>query len=214
MKFKDDFELNIDSFAWVMFLMTVWCGCLILVILGLLLIKSFGLLGSTDFVLPDFVIYLSFPLCGILTNYIDYKCNAIAKENQKYPTFKFWDFQKWYAFKSERFIFSSACFLYYILKPDCFMNQSKIHLSEEDERQGKIVCLMPKSFIDYCIFGLFMRVKYHQFKKIRKTNIKHQNNKEKAENTLLFLNSLESEIEKELRESSKIIKEEADKLCK
>ena len=71
---------------------------------------------------------------------------------------------------------------------------------------------MPKTFLDYCLYGIFIGLKYNKFEKKVEISKTSENEREKTRNLFILLNSLQSEVEKELKDSNKIIEEEFEKM--
>ena len=124
----------------------------------------------------------------------------------------FTDFRKWYEFRPERFIFEQASYLYFIVDSDKYKQRGVVTIENEDIDNGSLLCLMPKTFLDYCLYGIFINYKYKIFKRKVEITKTSENNKERARGMFILLNSLQSEVEKELKDSNKIIEEEIEKM--
>lgn len=210
MNFSRDYEWYRDGEVWFMQTIMIWVVVLITSVIGFLLFVPNAL--NEEILFPNWLFFLTMPIACVVSNFLNYLAHITNESNETYPRFKYSDFRKWYEFRPERFIFEQASYLYFIVDPDKYKQRGVVTIENEDVDNGSLLCLMPKTFLDYCLYGIFINSIYKKFKKKVEITKTSENNKEKARNLFILLNSLQSEVEKELKDSNKIIEEEIEKM--
>ena len=210
MNFSNDFKWYRNSEVWIMQTLLIWVVVLIASVIGFLTFVPNAIDGEILF--PNWLFFLTMPIACVVGNFLNYLAHITNESNETYPRFKYSDFRKWYEFRPERFIFEQASYLYFIVDSDKYKQSGVVTIENEDIDNGSLLCLMPKTFLDYCLYGIFINSIYIKFKKKVEITKTSENNKEKARNLFILLNSLQSEVEKELKDSNKIIEEEIEKM--
>lgn len=210
MNFSKDYEWYRDGEVWFMQTIMIWVVVLITSVIGFLLFVPNAL--NEEILFPNWLFFLTMPIACVVSNFLNYLAHITNESNETYPRFKYSDFRKWYEFRPERFIFEQASYLYFIVDSDKYKQSGVVTIENEDIDNGSLLCLMPKTFLDYCLYGIFINSIYIKFKKKVEITKTSENNKEKARNLFILLNSLQSEVEKELKDSNKIIEEEIEKM--
>ena len=210
MNFSDDFEWYRNSEVWIMQTLLIWVVVLIASVIGFLTFVPNAIDGEILF--PNWLFFLTMPIACVVSNFLNYLAHITNESNETYPRFKYSDFRKWYEFRPERFIFEQASYLYFIVDPEKYKQSGVVSIKNEDVDNGLLLCLMPKTFLDYCLYGIFIGLKYNKFEKKVEISKTSENEREKTRNLFILLNSLQSEAEKELKDSNKIIEEEIEKM--
>ena len=212
MNFTNDFKWHSNMEIWFFKTLLIWILVLIFTVFSYVSYYS-TIYGNTEgAVLPNSLFFLTIPIACVLSNFVNYIGHITEEANEKYSRFKYSEFKKWYEFRPERFIFEQASYLYFIVDPEKFKKQGEIDLWNKDIEDGLVLCLIPKTFLDYCLFGIFIGLKYKKFEKKVDISKTSENEREKTRNLFILLNSLQSEVEKELKDSNKIIEEEIEKM--
>lgn len=210
MNFSNDFKWYRNSEVWIMQTLLIWVVVLIASVIGFLTFVPNAIDGEILF--PNWLFFLTMPIACVVGNFLNYFAHITDESNKTYARFKYSEFKKWYGFRPERFIFEQASYLYFIIDPEKYKQSGVVTIENKDVDNGSLLCLMPKTFLDYCLYGIFIGSKYNKFKEKVEISKTSQNNREKARNLFILLNSLQSEAEKELKDSNKIIEEEIEKM--
>ena len=210
MNFSKDYGWYRDSEVWIMQTIVLWVVVLIASVIGFLTFVPNALNGEILF--PNWLFFLTMPISCVVSNFLNYMAHITDESNETYSRFKYSDLRKWYEFRPERFIFEQASYLYFIVDPEKYNESGLIDIKSIDVDNGLLLCLMPKTFLDYCLYGIFINSKYKIFKRKVEITKTSENNKERARGMFILLNSLQSEVEKELKDSNKIIEEEIEKM--
>ena len=116
MNFTDEYKWLRDSEMWFFQTCVVWVFTILLTVFLFVLVSG----ETTGILLPNWLFLSTIPVACVLSNWMNYIRHIRNDENAKYSRFKFGDFKKWYSFRPERFIFESACVLYFIAEL-CFL---------------------------------------------------------------------------------------------
>ena len=210
MNFSNDFKWYRNSEVWIMQTLLIWVVVLITSVIGFLLFVPNAL--NEEILFPNWLVFLTMPIACVVSDCLNDLAQITNESNETYPRFKYSDFRKWYEFRPERFIFEQASYLYFIVDSDKYKQRGVVTIENEDIDNGSLLCLMPKTFLDYCLYGIFIGLKYNKFEKKVEISKTSENEREKTRNLFILLNSLQSEVEKELKDSNKIIEEEIEKM--
>ena len=210
MNFSDDFEWYRDSEIWFFQTLLIWVLTLIFAVFLFVLFVHDAL--DKGMLLPNWLFLLTIPVACVVSNFLNYWAHIRDDSNKQNARFKYFEFKKWYEFRPERFIFEQASYLYFIVDPEKYKQSGVVTIKNEDVDNGSLLCLMPKTFLDYCLYGIFIGLKYKKLEKKVDISKTSENEREKVRNLFILLNSLQSEVEKELKDSNKIIEEEIEKM--
>ena len=210
MNFSDDFEWYRDSEIWFFQTLLIWVFTLIFAVFLFVLFVPDAL--DKGMLLPNWLFLLTIPVACVVSNFLNYWAHIRDDSNKQNARFKYFEFKKWYGFRPERFIFEQASYLYFIVDTEKYKQSGVVSIKNEDVDNGSLLCLMPKTFLDYCLYGIFIGLKYNKFEKKVDISKTSENEREKTRNLFILLNSLQSEVEKELKDSNKIIEEEIEKM--
>ena len=162
MNFPKDYEWYRDSEVWIMQTIVIWVVVLIASVIGFLTFVPNALDGEILF--PNWLFFLTMPIACVVSNFLNYMAHITDESNETYSRFKYSDLRKWYEFRPERFIFEQASYLYFIVDPEKYNESGLIDIKSIDVDNGLLLCLMPKTFLDYCLYGIFIGLKYNKFK--------------------------------------------------
>lgn len=212
MNFTNDFKWHRNMEIWFFKTLLIWILVLIFTVFSYVSYYS-TIYGNTEgAVLPNSLFFLTIPIACVLSNFVNYIGHITEEANEKYSRFKYSEFKKWYEFRPERFIFEQASYLYFIVDPEKFKKQGEIDLRNKDIEDGLVLCLMPKTFLDYCLFGIFIGLKYKNFEKELRVKETIENANSQTKDMFVLMEILQSEAEEELKDSNRIIEEEIEKM--
>ena len=171
-----------------------------------------------DFTRCTLILLSTFP---IFMFGLTYKCfkEGKKKENAEF-TYKMC--KDWYSLNPKRFIFDNKHLGFYYMvegNPDYIDEDKEVWVSlhrfswEPDPLRG-YTYLMPKTFLDYLKYNLFVEKIFFEktYCKNKKTQIMQE--KYRNEELLNVLNVVQSDINKVMRDSQDILNKEAEKLEK
>jgi hypothetical protein len=171
-----------------------------------------------DFTRCTLMFLSTFPIFMLGLTYKRFKRDK-KKENAEF-TYKMC--KDWYSLSPKRFIFDNDYLGFYYMvegNPDYIDEDKKVWVSmhrlswEPDPLKG-YTYLMPKTFLDYLRYNLFVEKIFFEktYYKNKKTQIMQE--KYRNEELLNVLNVVQSDINKVMRDSQDILNKEAEKLEK
>ena len=171
-----------------------------------------------DFITITFVFLSTFPIFLLVLAYKRYK--RVKKIDNAEFTYKM--FKDWYSLNPKRFIFDiDKLGFHYMVNgnPDYVDENKEVYrsyhgFSWERDILNSYKHLMPKTFLDYLRYNLFVERLYLEKTYYLKKKEQIMQEKCRNEELLNVLNVVQSDIDKVMRESQDILNQEADKLEK
>ena len=168
-----------------------------------------------DFTRCTLILLSTFPIFMLG---LAYKCFKEDK-NKENTEFTYKMFKDWYYLNPKRFVFDKMGFYYLVDgNPDWvdetlfFPGKSSFRLSFEKDYLKGYKFLEPKRFIDYMLYILFIEKMYFLLSLSESKKEKVYQQKRKNDELLIVLNTVQSDINKIMKDSQSILDEEAKKL--
>lgn len=171
-----------------------------------------------NFITATFAFQSTFPVFLLGLVYKRYK--QVKKKDSAEFTYKM--FKDWYSLNPKRFIFDTDKLGFHYMvngNPDYVDENKEVYysfhgFSWERDVLKNYKYLMPKTFLDYLRYNLFVERLYLEKTNCIKKKERIMQEKYKNEELLNVLNVVQSDIDRVMRDSQDILNQEADKLEK